>query len=155
MPSIFILQEGGILNAFATRCSGKEYVAIYSSVLELAYEKGQGVVSFIIGHELGHIKRNHAIKNLLLFPSLIIPFLPAGYSRACEYTCDNIGHALSPLGSRDGILVLSVGKSLFNKVNVDGYLQQIESEGGFWVWFSELIRSHPNHPKRIKSLSAE
>jgi Zn-dependent protease with chaperone function len=46
MPAIYILQAGGLLNAFATRFYGKDFVVIYSDVLELAFEKGNQTVHF-------------------------------------------------------------------------------------------------------------
>jgi len=154
-PSVFIIQAGGILNAFAARFIGKEYVVLYSEIVEAAYEKGIDALSFVIGHELGHIKRKHMTMNFILFPSLIIPFLGSAYSRACEYTCDNIGKHLNPNGAVSGMLILAVGKYLYEKVNINRYLEQIENEKGFWVWFAEIISSHPNLPKRIKKINQE
>lgn len=151
-PAVFITQQGGILNAFATRLSGRDYVVIYAEVLEMAYQKGLDAVSFIIAHELGHVKRQHVLKNLFLMPSALIPFLAPAYFRACEYTCDNVGFALSPTGYRDGLIILGVGKNLYHRINLKSFIEQIESEKGFWVSFSEALSSHPNLPKRIKSL---
>ena len=149
IPSLYILQSGEILNAFATRFIGSNYVVLLSGVLEAAYTEGRDAVSFIVGHELGHVKRNHASKNFWLFPSMIVPFLQVAYSRACEYTCDSIGHALSPSGATQGMLILSVGKDLYKWVNIKNYLEDSSTRGGFWVWFSEVLSSHPFFPKRI------
>jgi Zn-dependent protease with chaperone function len=107
-------------------------------------------VEFIIGHELGHIKRKHVTKRLWLFPAFIIPFLNKAYSRACEYTCDNIGAALSPKGAREGLLLLASGKKLRGKVNTEAYADQLNTEFGFWFWFSEKVSSHPHLTKRIQ-----
>lgn len=152
VPTAYILQSGGVLNAFATKFIGRNYVVIYSEIFELAYEQGQDALEFIIAHELGHIKRNHITKSLILIPSLIIPFLQSAYSRACEYTCDNIGKALNSNGARDGLLILASGKKLYNKVNVEDYIYESQNEKGFWKWFSEKISSHPNLPKRIEKM---
>lgn len=148
-PPVYVMQAGGLLNAFATRFIGKDYVVILSDVLDAAYSEGKDAVSFIIGHELGHVKRGHMTKNFLLFPSILIPFLQGAYSRACEFTCDSIGHSLSPTGSTKGMLILSVGKSLHGRVDVGSYLADCAQQGGFWVWFSEICSSHPFYPKRI------
>ena len=102
IPSAYVLQSGGVLNAFATKFLGRNYVVLYSEILELAYEQGNDALEFVIAHELGHVKRKHMTKGLLLFPSKIIIFLSLAYSRGCEYTCDNIGKALSPNGATDG-----------------------------------------------------
>ncbi|HTA27312.1 MAG TPA: M48 family metalloprotease, partial [Bacteroidia bacterium] len=84
-----------------------------------------------------------------LLPASLIPFLGAAYSRACEYTCDSIGNALCPEGSQSGMLLLAGGKGLFKKINVQAYLDQIETEDGFTTWIAEKFASHPNTTKRI------
>jgi len=152
VPPVYMIQNGGVLNAFATRFVGRNYVVIYSDIFDLAHEEGMNELSFIIAHELGHVKRKHVLKRLLLFPSFIIPFLGSAYSRACEFTCDNIGNALSPNGSKNGLMILAAGKRSFNKVNMEQYLASAEDETGFWKWFSEKVSSHPNLPNRIENL---
>lgn len=149
VPDIYLLQAGGLLNAFATRFMGTNYVVIYSDILEEAYENNIEAVEFIIGHELGHLQRKHTLKNLLLFPSIVIPFLNAAYSRACEYTCDNIGAALSPRGARNGLLILASGKKLYKKINIETFTAQAEVETGFWATVAEKVSSHPKLSKRV------
>jgi Zn-dependent protease with chaperone function len=152
MPPVYVMQNGGVLNAFATRFIGRNYVVIYSEIFDLVYENGVDELSFVIAHELGHIKRNHISKRLWLFPSIIIPFLGSAYSRACEYTCDNIGNAVSPNGSTLGLLILASGKSGYKKVNMEEYISSSKNEKGFWLWFAEKVSSHPNLPKRIENI---
>lgn len=149
IPDVFILQHGGILNAFATSFLGSNYIVLYSDIAEEAYANNMRSVEFVIGHELGHIKRKHMLKSLILFPSIIIPFLNSAYSRACEYTCDNIGAALAPAGVRPGLVLLASGKQLYTKVNIDRFVDQENTEGGFWFWFAEKISSHPRLTKRV------
>jgi Zn-dependent protease with chaperone function len=148
VPDVYVLQSGGILNAFASRFMGSNYIIINSDIVEAA-EQDKHILSFIIGHELGHIKRNHMLKNLLLLPSWIIPFLGAAYSRACEYNCDSIGHALSPIGADNGLLLLAAGKTVYKKVNAREYISQQYNDTGFWIWFAEKVSSHPNLTKRL------
>lgn len=149
IPDIYLLQAGGLLNAFATRFLGRNYVVIYSDVLEEAYENNKNSVEFIIGHELGHIKRKHMLKQLLLFPSIIVPFLNSAYSRACEYSCDSIGASLCPMGVRNGLVLLAAGKKLYSKVNIEKFIAQKDTEISFWAWFAEKTSSHPRLSKRI------
>lgn len=152
VPAIYVLQSGGLLNAFATRFIGRNFVVIYSDVLELAYEKGESSLGFVICHELAHIHRKHLTLNWLLYPSTLIPFLGPAYSRACEYTCDRYGAYYQPDGAIPGLLVLAAGKRLYHNVNAQEFSRQAENEGGFWIWFSEILSSHPNLPKRVNAL---
>lgn len=153
VPAIYILQAGGLLNAFATRFFGRDFVVIYSDVFEIAYEEGEPALAFIICHELAHIKRKHLTWSWLLSPAMLIPFLGAAYSRACEYTCDRFGAYFRPDGAVSGLLILAAGKKLYRNVNAQEFRNQADNERGFWIWFSEVLSTHPNLPKRIKALN--
>ena len=150
-PKLFLVQHGGLLNAFAVRFSGKNYVAIYSDVFSLI-ESDLDAVRFVLAHELGHVKRNHMSKRFWTFPSSLIPFLTAAYSRACEYTCDNVGHALAPNGSLNGLLVLAAGKDLYKRIDIEDYIETQKRNTTFSVQFVNLFMSHPYLPKRLKNL---
>lgn len=149
VPDIFLLQQGGLLNAFATRFMGSDYVVLYSDLMEEAYEKNQETVDFVIAHELGHVKRNHILKRLIVLPAMLVPFLGNAYSRACEYTCDSIGASLSPEGAHSGLLVLAAGKRLFRNVDAHIFIEQRYTEAGFWTWFAEKVSTHPHLTKRL------
>jgi Zn-dependent protease with chaperone function len=152
MPPIYIIQSGGAINAFAMRFLGRNYVAVYSEVFELAFEQGKDALGFIISHEFAHIKRNHLKWRWLLLPSSFIPFLSQAYSRACEYSCDLIAAHTQPAGATAGILIVAAGKKLYMSVNTDDYLAQSAKETGFWIWLSEMLSSHPNLPHRITAI---
>lgn len=152
VPPVYMMQHGGMLNAFASRFIGKNYLLIYSEIFDLAFEGGMDELSFVIAHELGHVKRKHIQKRFWLFPSVFIPFLGSAYSRACEYTCDNIGNALSPNGAESGLLILASGKNSYRKVNREAYLESAGEETGFWRWFAEKTSSHPHLPKRMENI---
>lgn len=153
-PAIFVLQSGGVLNAFATRFLGRNFVVLYSDVLALATQKGEKAVSFVLGHELGHVRRKHMTRRALLYPAMMFPFLGGAYSRACEYTCDRFGNALEPEGGVDGLLVLAAGRDLYNQVNSAEFIKQRETEAGFFVRFAEILSTHPILPKRVAALDA-
>ncbi len=155
VPRIYVLQAGGALNAFATRFLGRNFVIIYSDVLELAYEEGESALAFVICHELAHIKRKHLTWRWLLYPSALIPFLRPAYSRACEYTCDRYGAHYRPDGAVGGLLVLAAGKKLYRNVEAREFSNQADTERGFWIWFSEVLSTHPNLPKRLKALGLD
>ena len=151
-PDIYIIQSNGMLNAFATRFLGRSFVVLFSDIFELAYKQGEAELAFIICHEFAHLKRKHVSRRILLFPSMFVPFLSQAYSRACEYTCDNFAAYHQPAGAQNGLLILAIGKELYQKVNVQEYINQRKTDGGFWVRFSEMLSSHPDLPKRINSI---
>jgi Zn-dependent protease with chaperone function len=153
-PAIFVLQSGGVLNAFATKFLGRNFVILNSDVLALATQKGEKAVSFVLGHELGHVRRHHMTVRTFLYPAMVFPFLAGAYSRACEYTCDRFGNALEPEGGVDGLLVLAAGRDLYTQVNAAAFSAQRETESGFFVRFAEILSTHPNLPKRVAALNA-
>ncbi|HEX7019308.1 MAG TPA: M48 family metallopeptidase [Gemmatimonadaceae bacterium] len=152
VPEVFVLQAGGLLNAFATSFLGRHFVVLFSDVLAIAEERGEAAVSFIVGHELAHLKRGHLKWRWLLAPSRFVPFLSGAYSRACEYTCDAFGAAASPDGAVDGLLALAAGPRLYRQVDAGLYAGQVETEDGFWMSLNEIFASHPHLTKRVGEL---
>lgn len=151
-PDIYVIESGGLLNGFATKFLGRNFVVIYSDLLEMAYQEGEDAVSFVICHELAHIKRKHISRRFYLYPAMLVPFLGTAYSRACEYTCDQMGCYYVPKGAITGLLLLAAGKKLYKKVNTNILNRQIQEEGGFWVWFAEILSTHPNIIKRVNRI---
>lgn len=152
LPDIYILQAGGALNAMAARFLRRNFVIIFSDVLEMAYEEGQPALAFIVAHELAHIKCKHLSRRWLIYPSLLIPFLGTAYSRACEYTCDSFGAYYISQGAVNGLLILAAGKQLYKKVDVNSFVEQANSERGFFVWLAEVLATHPPLSKRVQAV---
>jgi hypothetical protein len=67
-PEVYVVESSGLLNAFATRFLGRDFVVIHSDVLELAMAEGEPAVSFILAHELGHVWRGHLKRRWLTAP---------------------------------------------------------------------------------------
>ncbi|EGO63876.1 M48 family metallopeptidase [Acetonema longum] len=153
VPDIYVMQAGGTLNAMATRFLGRNFVIIFSDVLELAYEEGEDALAFIVAHELAHIKQKHLSRRWLVYPGLLIPFLGPAYSRSCEYTCDSFGAYYVPDGAVNGLLILAAGKKIYNKVNVNAFLRQADTERGLFVWLATIISTHPPLTKRLKAIT--
>ena len=153
LPDVYVLQAGGLLNAFATRFLGRNFVVIYSDVLELAYKSGESALAFVIAHELAHVKRKHLSKRWLLFPAMFVPFLGTAYSRACEYTCDRFAAYYRGGGAYYGLGVLAAGKRLYSTINFSALRDQALQERGFWVWLAEIFSTHPHLPRRVAALS--
>lgn len=151
-PTTYVVESGGILNAFATKLLGRKFIIVHADVLALAVRRGQPAVSFIVGHEIGHHWRRHLAWRWLIAPARLVPYLGAAYSRACEYTCDRVGAYCEPEGAIDGLLVLSVSGWLHTHVNALEFARQAEADTGFWIRRAEWVSSHPRLPKRVQAL---
>ncbi|GHD66233.1 peptidase M48 [Jeongeupia chitinilytica] len=157
VPDAFVLQADGMLNALATKFLGRRYIVLFSSVLD-ALEDHPEAIDFYIGHELGHLRRNHLNWSPFLMIVGWIPFLGAAYRRAQEYTCDRHGLACcdNPLDAQRAIATLAAGGS-YRQVDVRRYSGQIDWSRGFWMSFHELVSSYPWLTKRmyaVQELSA-
>lgn len=155
LPDVYILQAGGVLNAFATRFFQKNMVILYSDVVELTRTGQTKEVEFVIAHELAHIRRNHVQKQWVVLLGSIIPFLGSAYSRACEYTCDRMAaHYIQDFeAAKRALTVLAIGGPLAKEVNEFDYLYEASRENGFIAKYSELLSTHPTLPKRIASIA--
>jgi Zn-dependent protease with chaperone function len=153
VPDVYVMQAGGALNAFATRFLSRDFVLIYADIFELAYDKGEEALNFILCHELAHIKRKHIQNRWLIYPSMFMPFLGTAYMRACEYTCDTFGANFVPKGCVDGLMLLGVGTKLYKDADLASVAEQTR-EGGFFLWLFEAVSTHPNLTKRIKAVAA-
>lgn len=155
IPDMYIMQSGGLLNAFATRFFGKNMVVLYSEIVEATMINGEEKLHFIIAHEMAHIKRNHIIKNLLILPGNWIPFLSEAYSRTCEYTCDRMASFCiqNAEASKQALTILAVGKELYEQVDIKEYQIESSKETNPFVWLSEKLSTHPSLPKRIHEIT--
>ncbi|KOP82434.1 hypothetical protein AMS60_08055 [Bacillus sp. FJAT-21945] len=154
VPDVYVMQSGGVLNAFATRFFGKNMVIVYSEIFDLIENELEDELYFILAHELAHIKRNHIGKMAFILPSMWIPGVAETYLRACEYTCDRYAAYYSGNlpSSKNSLMMLAIGKKLFYRTNQSEYIKQINHEKGFFIWLSEFISTHPPLPKRIHAL---
>jgi Zn-dependent protease with chaperone function len=151
IPTMFVQNGNGVMNAFATWFLGRQYVILLSGVVDAMAASPNGV-RFYIGHELGHVLRHdNPVIALLRWPALRLPLLGAAFSRARETTCDLHGLACSEsadLAARS-LAALAAGARSWAKVSMDGYRRQVEAAGGFWMSFHELVASYPWTGKRI------
>lgn len=154
VPDVYVLQSGGVLNAFATRFFSKNMVVVYSEIFDLIEEGLEEELDFILAHELAHIKRNHLGKMALILPSMWIPGVAETYLRACEYTCDRYAayYSGNMRASKNSLMILAIGKKFASRVNHVEYMNQMNQEKGFFVWLSEFLSTHPPLPKRIDAI---
>jgi Zn-dependent protease with chaperone function len=149
-PEAYLINGSGVLNAFATRFLGRDFVVLYSNVVH-GLEDAPEAVNFYLGHELGHVKRKHLLWGPVLWPATLLPLVGAAYSRAREYTCDQFGRACcdSPESAVRGLIALSAGEKLWRGVSVPAYVRQVQESQGFWMSFYELVSDYPWLVKRV------
>jgi len=150
VPEAYLLHGNGVFNAFATRFLGRDFIVLFSDVVD-ALDERPGAIDFYIGHELGHIRQKHLLWAPFLAPALMLPLLGAAYSRAREYTCDRHGLAVCE-NSGDalrGMVALAAGHQRWKSVSLPEYQDQAQFTGGFWMSLHELLSDYPWLTKRV------
>jgi Zn-dependent protease with chaperone function/competence protein ComGC len=155
IPSLYVVQAGGALNAFAARHAGRDFVVVFSDFLE-ALGPDSPEMKFILGHELGHLKSRHILKQILLAPGLFFPLLGPAYRRSWESSCDRHGaFAAADVGSAvRAMLTLSGGRERGRSLNAEAFASQHREERGFFVSLHELISTYPTLSRRVTDLLA-
>ncbi|MGZ3723389.1 MAG: M48 family metalloprotease [Bdellovibrionales bacterium] len=150
MPDAYISNGNGVLNAFATKFLGRNYIVLLSDVID-AFDENSDAITFYIGHELGHIHRKHIRWWSVLLPAAMFPLLWPAYRRACELTCDQYGRlcCASTADAVHGVQLLAAGKTRWKSMSADSYMGQIDASGGFWMSFHEITASYPWLTKRL------
>jgi len=152
-PDVYLLQSGGILNAFATKFGSKRFVVLYSDLVK-ACGDNVDALDFIIAHELGHIHRGHLNRRWLLAPAMFVPFLGSAYSRACEYTCDRFGFQApsDPNRSLDGLCILAAGPQFVPMVDRQQFAAQDQDLNTAFMKLGGWFATHPPLARRIAAL---
>lgn len=154
-PEAYLLQMGGSLNAFATRFLGRDFLVLYSDVVDGLHDNPDAL-NFYIGHEIGHIKRKHLSWATVLLPASMLPLVGAAYSRAREYTCDRHGLAAceQPVNAEFGMAALAAGGKRWRTMNNSAFIEQSRETEGFWMSFHELVGDYPWLVKRMAAVRA-
>ncbi|MBE1162686.1 M48 family metallopeptidase [Dyella acidiphila] len=155
VPEAYLVNGNGVLNAFATRFLGRNFVVLLSDVVD-SMEDRPGALDFYIGHELGHLRRHHLTWSKILAPALFLPLLGAAYSRSREYTCDRHGLAVCehPEDAQYGLVALAAGKRRWRTVDLEEYSKSAAVKPGFWMSLHELVGDYPWLSKRHAWLRA-
>ena len=154
-PDAYLMQMGGAFNAFATRFFGRDFLVLYSDVVD-ALADNPDALNFYIGHEIGHIKRKHLRWSTVLLPASLLPLVGAAYSRAREYTCDRHGLAAceNPVNAEFGMAALAAGGKRWRTMSKTSYIAQTQHTDRFWMSFHELVGDYPWLVKRMGALRA-
>jgi len=158
-PRAYIAQEGGLLNAFASKHNRTNFIRINADVFEVGTfhlgprPKDPAALDFIIAHEVGHVAARHTTYWYTWLVSFInfIPFVGAALSRAKEYTADNYAYSVVP-GGINGIVLLSGGKYLYPLVDGEQIAARAGTDRGLFLWFTNALATHPVQTKRLAAL---
>lgn len=155
VPALYVLQSGGLLNAFAMRFAGRNFVVMYSDLLE-ALGPQSPETRFILGHEIGHIQSRHILKQIFLAPGLFCPLIGPAYRRAWETSCDRYGtFAADDVDSSvRAMLILSGGREYGRRLNPAAFAGQHRGERGFFVSLHELTSTYPTLSRRVIDLES-
>lgn len=163
VPQVYVANSP-VLNAYTFGTDEEAFIVVHSALVD-HYDYDE--LKFVLGHETGHIQNKHVVYNTILIlmsrtaVAMLRWILPpvevalnAWYRRA-EITCDRAGLLcvgdLEP-GTR-ALLKLACGsQKLYDELDVDAYLEQLEEGRDGVGRFTELFASHPYLTKRIQAL---
>lgn len=150
VPEAYLLHADGLFNAFATRFLGRNFIVLYSDVVDALADRPDAI-DFYIGHELGHLHRKHLQWAPVLWWGKMLPILGPAYARACEYTCDGYGRAVcsNEDDAARAIAAIAAGGDRWRTLELSQYARQAQQSGGFWMSFHELVATYPWLTKRM------
>jgi Zn-dependent protease with chaperone function len=168
-PTVYVVPVIGAINAATFGTEDDSFIMVNSATMDYLTDEE---LTFIIGHECGHIQNNHvvylttlhmltqmarAVLGIVLAP-LVYPATLAlqSWARAAEITCDRAGLLCCrdlKVGVRSFVKLAVSNQQLMDELNLDAYLDQLREgkETGLGR-LAELGRSHPYLPKRIEAL---
>jgi Zn-dependent protease with chaperone function len=149
-PDVYILEGGGVFNAFATRFLGRNFVVLLSDVVDALEDEPDGI-NFYLGHELGHIRMQHLTGRWWRLLVLWLPLIGAAYARAQERTCDLHGRACcdNVQNAARALVVLAAGARRWKTTHLANYARQAQDNSGFLASFHELIGGYPWLTNRV------
>ncbi len=175
IPQIFV-EYSPVINGFTIATDDVAPMIVLSSALVDAMEFEE--LTFVIGHECGHIHNLHGVYNTaveLMTNTLAIAVLqsvPAlstlkwliqgglmlfmmRWSRCAEVTCDRAGVICCEdinIAQMALAKLATGGVDRLQKINLQEYIKQISHVQSTPVRFLELFQTHPLIPKRIEAI---
>lgn len=156
------MAPGQQLNAYTFGVEDPKTVVLYALLLQVM---DRDEISFILGHEMGHVALGHTWLNTILggmagVPSpfgaaIVMAFAFRWWNRACEYSADRAGLlACASLPKATSALVkLTMGGQPGSAQSFAAALERIDSEDDSLAGqLQELLSSHPMLIRRINEL---
>ncbi|MCB9603501.1 MAG: M48 family metallopeptidase [Sandaracinus sp.] len=160
VPTLYVANSP-VMNAYTYGTDDDSFIVVHAKLVDHFTDDE---LKFVIGHEMGHIQNRHVVyltaMRLLtsgfaqLIRFLIEPVLLT-WSRRAEITCDRAGLLCCgdiDVATRTFLKMACGSTKLYDELNIDAYLEQLEAGRESAGRFSELFASHPYLPKRIRSL---
>ena len=158
-PNVYLLQQLEP-NAYSSGFWGKHWVVLHSCLLDMC---DSDELMFVIGHEMGHIKREHTSWLILASPRahFALPFVSDlvamifnNWSLRAEYSADRAG--LLACRNIDSAVGALVKLQYWEKpVDVERLLRGWQKVRDYpLVKLGELFGDHPYIPNRIEKLRA-
>jgi Zn-dependent protease with chaperone function len=151
-PELYVQAGNGTLNAFAAQAR-IPFTVIYSDLFANTLRDNTPALSFIIGHELAHIRCWHTRLwyQLAICWITYVPLVGPYLSRLRELSCDRNGAYLAPDGA-SGLVLLSAGRYVYHEVRLPELLAQARTTRGVWYSLGQLPLSHPFTLRRLAAL---
>ena len=150
------------MNAYTFGLSSPKVVVFYSALLDVMDEDE---ITFILGHELGHVALGHTVLNSMVggvagIPAswgagilLSLSFL--WWNRMCEFSADRAGLLAcgKPEKAVSALLKLVAGPQTASQAALEAAYQQIDAQDDTFLGsLGELLGSHPMLIRRIQEL---
>lgn len=150
------------LNAYTFGLSSPKVVVLYAPLLKIMDEDE---LTFIIGHELGHVALGHTYLNSLVggiagIPSpmgiaAILSMAFLSWNRACELSADRAGLLAcgKPEKAISALIKLVAGPKALSPEGLAAAYRQIDAEDDTWLGsLNEVFGTHPMLIRRIQEL---
>lgn len=162
-PTVYVANNPYI-NAYTFGTDEDSFIVVHSALVDHFDERE---LRFVIGHETGHIQNKHVVYGTVLhllkttasiFVRWIVPpaelALKAWYRRA-EITCDRAGLLCArdlEAAMRTFLKMAAGSQKLYEEMDLEAYLEQLDDGRSGLGRFSEAFGSHPYLPKRVEAL---
>lgn len=162
-PTAYVTENPHV-NADTFGTNTEAFVVLNSALVDKFDEQE---MKFVIGHECGHIQNNHVVYHTaarfmaqgaglyLKYASLPASMALDAWSRRGVITCDRAGLiCCRDLDSAlKAMMKTALGShKLFEEMDLDEFLGQLEGVKEGWGRFAELMQSDPYVPKRVRAL---
>lgn len=164
MPTVYVAQNLSSLNAGTYGTNDEAFIVLNSALVD-RFDEAE--LKFVIGHECGHIQNNHVVYHTAaqFLTQGVVSFVrwamvPASvalnaWNRRGEITCDRAGLVCcrDEKAALKAIMKIALGsEKLFESIDLDEYLAQVDDIKNGIGRFQEYLASHPYMPKRVQAL---